>query len=230
MARPTSRERARPPRWPSTTLDERPVAADEPPAAAARAPAACSRFLTTTDHKRIGIALHGHRLRLLPARRGAGRGDPHRAVRARARRSSAQGRYNEIFTMHGSIMMFLFLGPVRLRAGQLPRAAADRRPGHGVPPAQRPVVLVLPVRRPHDAVRASSPPTAPPTSAGPATRRCRTIVRSPGLGGDLWIMAVVLTGLSGVLTAVNIVATVVGHAGPGHDDVPACRSSPGTCS
>ena len=32
--------------------------------------------------------------------------------------------------------------------------------------------------------------------------------RSPGVGGDLWIMALVLTGLSGVLTAVNIITTV----------------------
>ena len=38
-------------------------------------------------------------------------------------------------------------------------------------------------------------------------------MRSPGLGGDLWIIGVALTGLSGVLTAVNIVATVVDHAG-----------------
>ena len=39
--------------------------------------------------------------------------------------------------MHGSIMVFLFLGAVRLRPRQLPRAAADRRAGHGVPAAQR---------------------------------------------------------------------------------------------
>jgi cytochrome c oxidase subunit 1 len=33
-------------------------------------------------------------------------------------------------------------------------------------------------------------------------------VRSPGLGGDLWIAGVALTGLSGVLTSVNIITTV----------------------
>ena len=40
--------------------------------------------------------------------------------------------YNQLFTMHGTIMLFLFAGPVRLRPGQLPGAAADRRARHGV--------------------------------------------------------------------------------------------------
>src|SRR5690606_12794377 len=40
-------------------------------------------------------------------------------------------------------------------------------------------------------------------------------VRSPGLGGDLWIVGVALTGLSGILTAVNIVATVIAMRAPG---------------
>jgi len=39
--------------------------------------------------------------------------------------------------------------------------------------------------------------------------------RSPGVGNDLWIMALVLTGLSGVLTGVNIVATVITMRAPG---------------
>ena len=40
-------------------------------------------------------------------------------------------------------------------------------------------------------------------------------IRSPGLGGDLWIVAVALTGLSGILTAVNILATVSTMRAPG---------------
>jgi cytochrome c oxidase subunit I len=40
-------------------------------------------------------------------------------------------------------------------------------------------------------------------------------VRSPGLGGDLWVVALVLTGLSGILTAVNILATVATMRAPG---------------
>ena len=50
--------------------------------------------------------------------------------------------------MHGSLMIYLFVGPVRVRrAGELHRPAADRRAGHGVPKAQRLLVLALPRRR-----------------------------------------------------------------------------------
>ena len=62
---------------------------------------------------------------------------------------------------------------------------------------------------------ASSPPTAPPTSAGPATRRCRSSSASPGPGADLWLIGVLLTGLSGILTGVNIIATVFTMRAPG---------------
>ena len=59
--------------------------------------------------------------------------------------------YNQLFTMHGSIMLFLFLGPFAFRHGQLPGAAADRRPRHGLPPVQRLLLLALPGRlRHHD--------------------------------------------------------------------------------
>jgi cytochrome c oxidase subunit 1 len=40
-------------------------------------------------------------------------------------------------------------------------------------------------------------------------------VRSPGLGGDLWIVGVALVGFSGILTAVNIITTVITMRAPG---------------
>jgi cytochrome c oxidase subunit 1 len=40
-------------------------------------------------------------------------------------------------------------------------------------------------------------------------------IRSPGVGNDLWIMGVALTGVSGILTGVNIVTTVVAMRAPG---------------
>ena len=180
----------------------------------------CSRWLTTTDHKRIGISLHGHRVRLLPARRGARRGHPGPAVQPREPPVVETGTYNQVFTMHGSIMMFLFLGAVRLRPGQLPRAAADRRPGHGVPPAQRPRLLAATCSAASRWSPASSPPTAPPTSAGPATRRCRRRSASPASAATC--------GSLGARAHRPVRRAHRGqhrrhgrhHAGPGHDDVP----------
>ena len=117
--------------------------------------------------------------------------------------------------MHGSIMMFLFVGPVRLRPGQLPGAAADRRARHGVPPAQRPVVLAVPGRRAHDGVAASSPPAAPPTSAGPPTRRCRTPSAPRAPAPTCGSSASCVTGVAHVLAAVNIITTVICLRAPG---------------
>ena len=41
--------------------------------------------------------------------------------------------------------------------------------------------------------------------------------------------ALMLTGFSAIFTGVNIVDDGLLPACAGHDDVPACRSSPGTC-
>ena len=115
-------------------------------------------FLTSTDHKRIGISymatafafyLVGGALAVVirselaePGRTGGVPGPLQRDVH--------HAREHHVVPVPG---------PVRLRPGELPRAVADRRPRHGVPAAQRPVVLVLPVRRHHDADAGSSPPT-----------------------------------------------------------------------
>ena len=63
--------------------------------------------------------------------------------------------------MHGSIMMYLFIVPFAFGLANYIVPLQIGADGHGVPPPQRARLLVLPVRRAHDAVRASSPPTAP---------------------------------------------------------------------
>jgi Cytochrome C and Quinol oxidase polypeptide I len=40
-------------------------------------------------------------------------------------------------------------------------------------------------------------------------------VRSPGAGADLWIVALIVTGLSSILTAVNLITTVISLRAPG---------------
>ena len=97
---------------------------------------------------------------------------------------------------------YLFVGAVRVRSRELHRAAADRRARHGVPAAQRARLLALPVRRAHDARRASSPPSG---AANFGWSALRAAVGAPSarraLGGDLWIVGVVLTGTAGASSA-----------------------------
>ena len=195
-----------------TTLEERPPLAAEPPGPERRATGLLAA-LTTTDHKRIGIAymvtafaffLVGGLLALVIRLELFGPGS----------QVVSQGRYNEMFTMHGSIMLFLFLGPfafglanylVPLQVGAhdmaFPRLNA----------LSYWFYLFGGITMLGGFLTADGAADFGWTGYTPLS----SVVRSPGLGGDLWIMAVALTGLSGVLTGVNIVATVIAMRAPG---------------
>ena len=189
-----------------TLLDERPVAQEPPPAPHGEATGLLA-FLTTTDHKRIGLAymltafafyLVGGAMAML--------------IRAELARPGQQlvgnSTYNELFTMHGSIMLFLFLGPfafglanyfVPLHIGArdmaFPRLNA----------LSYWFYLFGGITMLSGFLTADGAADFGWTGYAPLS----SVIRSPGVGADLWIIALALTGLSGVLTAVNIVATVL---------------------
>jgi cytochrome c oxidase subunit I len=193
-----------------TTLEERPLVAEEPPERPAQGLLA---FLTSTDHKRIGISymatafafyLLGGALAVV--------------IRSElyepGQQVVSQGRYNEMFTMHGSIMLFLFLGPfafglanyfVPLQIGArdmaFPRLNA----------LSYWFYLFGGLTMVSGFLTADGAADFGWTGYTPLS----DIVRTPGIGADLWIIGVALTGLSGILTAVNIVTTVVAMRAPG---------------
>ncbi|HKA82481.1 MAG TPA: cytochrome c oxidase subunit I [Acidimicrobiales bacterium] len=195
-----------------TTLEERPPVAEEPPGPERRAQGLLA-FVTSTDHKRIGISymatafafyLLGGALAVV--------------IRSElyepGQQVVSQGRYNEIFTMHGSIMLFLFLGPfafglanyfVPLHIGAkdmaFPRLNA----------LSYWFYLFGGITMVSGFLTADGGADFGWTGYTPLS----DIVRSPGIGADLWIIGVALTGLSGILTAVNIVTTVVCMRAPG---------------
>ena len=122
--------------------------------------------------------------------------------------------YNELFTMHGSIMLFLFIGPfafglanyfVPLHIGArdmaFPRLNA----------LSYWFFLFGGLTMVSGFLTADGAADFGWTGYAPLS----SVIRSPGVGADLWIIALVLTGLSGVLTAVNIVATVLTMRAPG---------------
>ena len=195
-----------------TVLDERPVEA-QPPEPDHHEATGLLAFLTTTDHKRIGIAymltafafyLIGGALALVIRTELA---EPGQQVVGNA-------TYNELFTMHGSIMLFLFIGPfafglanyfvpihIGARDMAFPRLNA----------LSYWFFLFGGLTMVSGFLTADGAADFGWTGYSPLS----SVVRSPGVGGDLWIIALVLTGLSGVLTAVNVVATVLTMRTPG---------------
>ncbi|CAN5909491.1 cytochrome c oxidase subunit I [soil metagenome] len=208
-----------------TTLDEPPPSAEitqrsahetiDPagPPVEPRPASGLLAFLTTTDHKRIGIAymatafafyLVGGALAMVIRAQLAEPGN----------QIVGEGRYNEVFTMHGSIMLFLFLGPfafglanyfVPLQIGAkdmaFPRLNA----------LSYWFFLFGGLTMLTGFLTADGAADFGWTGYTPLS----SIIRSPSAGADLWLFAIVLTGLSGVLTAVNIVATVISMRAPG---------------
>ena len=80
-------------------------------------------------------------------------------------------QYNQLFTMHGTIMLLLFATPIVFAFANYIVPLQIGAPDVSFPRLNALRVLAVPVRR-HDRGRsASSRRAAPPTSAGSPTRR-----------------------------------------------------------
>jgi cytochrome c oxidase subunit 1 len=194
-----------------TVLAERPALAHEPEEAR---PSGLYRWLTSTDHKDIGrsymytavvfFLLAGLMAMFIRAQLA----EPDNTL-------LTQAVYNELFTMHGSVMLLLFAGPFAF-AGF--------------------ANILVPIQ-------VGAPDMAFPrlnllsywlflfgglimmsgflTSGGAADfgwvayAPLSNAVNSPGAGADLWIVALVLTGFSAIFTGVNIITTVFYLRAPG---------------
>src|SRR4051794_16620729 len=171
------------------------------------------RWATTTDHKVIGnlylttsfsFFLFGGVLAML--------------MRAELARPGLQlfseHQYNQLFTIHGTVMMLLFATP--LFAGF---ANAVMPLQIGAPDVAFPrlnalshwlylfggLMVVSGFLVPGGAAAFGWFAYAPLNSA----------VRSPGAGGDLWVMGLVVTGVSTTLGAVNFITTILCLRAPG---------------
>ncbi|MEJ7585162.1 MAG: cytochrome c oxidase subunit I, partial [Acidimicrobiales bacterium] len=196
-----------------TLVAERPSEHPDGPPPAATQGTGLLAWLTTTDHKRIGLSymatamvfyLIGGALALV--------------VRAELYSPGSQivtpGTYNQTFTMHGSIMMYLFIVPfifglanyiVPLHIGAkemaFPRLNA----------LSYWVFLFGGLTMLSSYLTADGPASFGWTGYAPLSESIRT----PAVGADLWLLSVVLTGLSSILSSVNIVATVSAMRAPG---------------
>ena len=126
-----------------------------------------------------------------------------------------QDLYNQLFTMHGSLMMYLFAGPfafgglanyfVPIQVGAPDMAFPRLNALSYWLYATGGLILLSGFFVAGGAADFGWVAYAPLSNA----------VNSPGAGPDMWIVALILTGFSAIFTAVNILATVFYLRAPG---------------
>ena len=177
-------------------------------------PSGILNWLTSTDHKVIGksymitslvtffvagIMAVVIRAQLL---------DPHTSL-------VSYQTYNELFTMHGSLMLYLFAGPfafgglanyiVPLQVGA-PDMAFPRLNALSYWLYLGGVITML-----SGFLVAGGAASFGWVAYAPLSNA----TNSPGAGSDLWLMALALTGFSAIFTGVNLVATILYLRAPG---------------
>ncbi len=199
-----------------TVVAERPSAFEEagPPVEHERGPSGFLKWMTSTDHKVIGknytvtavifFLLAGCMAMLIRAQLASPDGT-----------LLSQHTYNEMFTMHGSLMIYLFVGPVAF--GGLANYVVPLQ--IGAPDMAFPrlnalsywlylgggSLMMLGFLTTGSAADFGWVAYAPLSNS----------INTPGAGPDLWIVALILTGFSAIFTGVNLVSTIYYLRAPG---------------
>ncbi|MEY9213259.1 cytochrome c oxidase subunit I [Thermobifida halotolerans] len=122
--------------------------------------------------------------------------------------------YNQLFTMHGTVMLFLFATPLFAGFGNVLVPLQIGAPDVAFPRLNQLAYYLL-LFGGLITLAGFVTPGGAASFGWFAYVPLSDAVRSPGLGGDLWIMGLALTGLSSVLGAVNFVTTVLAMRAPG---------------
>jgi len=198
-----------------TTYAARPIAGDElPPAPKPMSRGRLAvRILTSTDHKVIGYLylgtsfawfLIGGILALL--------------LRAELTRPGMQflssEQYNQVFTMHGTIMLLMFATPLFVGFANaimpLQLGAADV-----AFPRMNMLSYWLYLFGGTVALAGFLTPGGAASFGWTAYAPLSNDIYSPGIGADLWIMGLAVSGLGTILTGVNFVTTIFTMRAPG---------------
>ena len=122
--------------------------------------------------------------------------------------------FNQMTTMHALVMIFGGDHAGLRRPGQLDGAAADRRAGHGAAAHEQLVVLDPAVRLHPAAVDAVPARAARRPAAG---RMYPPLMLQGGANVAFTIFAIHMMGISSIMGAINIIATILNMRAPGMD-------------
>jgi cytochrome c oxidase subunit I len=196
-----------------TVLDAPPEAAAPPPPDEEPAATGILAFLTTTDHKRIGIAylvtafgffMVGGLLALLIRTELASPGLD----------LATSDTYNQWFTMHGTIMVFLFISASGFGLANYLVPLHIGAPDMAFPRLNA-LSYWLYLGGGLTLLASFLPAEGAANFGWTGYTPLSDTIYSPGVGGDLWLMALALVGFSGILTGINVITSVFTMRAPG---------------
>ncbi len=171
------------------------------------------KVLTTTDHKTIGLLYLSTAFGFFVFA-----GAMAMLMRAELARPGLQvlsnEQYNQLFTMHGTIMMFLFAPPVAFGFANFIMPLQIGAPDMSFPRLNAfSYWLYL-----FGGLTASAGFLTPDGAAAFgwfAYAPLNDIIHSPNVGSDLWIVGLISAGLGTILGAVNFTTTIISLRAPG---------------
>ncbi len=176
-----------------------------------------SSWFTTVDHKKIGILYIGTAVVFLLT-------GGIEALLIRIQLAGPNGTfltadaYNQLFTMHGTTMVFLVGMPLAAGFGNYLVPAHDRRTRRRVPAAQHVRLLGVPRRRalPLLELRARRGARRRLVRVRAAYEHTARLGAScPGRGPDFWAIGLILLGIGSITAALNFIVTILNLRAPG---------------
>ncbi|MFI6496125.1 cytochrome c oxidase subunit I [Nonomuraea typhae] len=126
----------------------------------------------------------------------------------------SQQLYNQLFTIHGTVMLLLFATPLFAGFANVVMPLQIGAPDVAFPRLNA-VAYWLFLFGGLMVLAGFLAPGGAADFGWFAYTPLATEIYSPGLGGDLWIMGLVLSGLGTILGSVNFITTIIGMRAPG---------------
>ena len=195
-----------------TVVDDRPEVLAEPPEHQRRATGILG-WVTTTDHKRIGAAymitafvfffIGGAMAELMRMQLA----QPDQDI-------ISTDRYNQLFTMHGTIMLLFFATPILFAFANYIVPLQIGAPDVSFPRLNA-FAYWLYAFGSTLALGGLFTPGGLPAFGWTAYPPLSEATHSPGVGADMWIVGLALSGLGTILGGVNMITTILTLRAPG---------------